>query len=299
MKSDDYFSQDAQDLYEISQEWDGLGISNDFFFGKVMQDPYLCQKLLERILPQLKIERIEYPELQKSIRPDANAKSVRLDVYVKDSSETVYDIEMQAVSDRYLPQRSRYYQSIINLQLLDAGQDYARLNSSFVIFICREGIFDRKRHIYTFRSCCQEDPSLILRDGATKIFLSAAGTLEDVSPKLRAFLDYVAGETSDDIYVQELEKAVRKAKHNREWRHEYMTIEMRERVARREAFAEGEASGLNKGKNIGIILGTILTLRQSQLTDADIAEKLKKQFSLSAEEIEGYLKEASETAINN
>ena len=78
-----------------------------------------------------------------------------------------------------------------------------------------------------------------------------------------------------------------------------MTIEMRECVARREAFAEGEASGLNKGKNIGIILGTILTLRQSQLTDADIAEKLKKQFSLSAEEIEGYLKEASETAINN
>ncbi len=98
-----------------------------------------------------------------------------------------------------------------------------------------------------------------------------------------------------------------------------MTIEMRECVARREAFAEGEASGLSKGmskgeaiglrkgeaiglrkgKNIGIILGTILTLRQSQLTDADIAEKLKKQFSLSAEEIEGYLKEASETAINN
>ena len=34
MKSDDYFSQDAQDLYEISQEWDGLGISNDFLFGK-------------------------------------------------------------------------------------------------------------------------------------------------------------------------------------------------------------------------------------------------------------------------
>ena len=43
--------------------WEELSISNDFMFGKVMQDPELCRELLQRILPDLDIDHIEYPEL--------------------------------------------------------------------------------------------------------------------------------------------------------------------------------------------------------------------------------------------
>ena len=60
-----------------------------------------------RILPDLKIDRIEYPELQKTIKPDMDARSVRLDVYVKDDKNTVYDIEMQVSDTKELPERSR------------------------------------------------------------------------------------------------------------------------------------------------------------------------------------------------
>ena len=98
---------------EIKQtKWEELSISNDFLFGKVMQNPKLCKELLQRILPYLNIERIEYPELQKSIHVDMDAHSVRLDVYVKDNRETVYDIEMQVSDTKELPKRSRYYQGI-------------------------------------------------------------------------------------------------------------------------------------------------------------------------------------------
>ena len=74
-----------------------------------MQDAELCTELLQRILPELDIDHIEYPETQKSIISDADAKSVRLDVYVKDGKDTVYDIEMQASDTKELPKRSRYY----------------------------------------------------------------------------------------------------------------------------------------------------------------------------------------------
>ncbi|MEH2957408.1 Rpn family recombination-promoting nuclease/putative transposase [Candidatus Merdisoma sp. JLR.KK006] len=101
---------------EIKQKnWEELGISNDFLFGKVMQNPELCKELLQRILPDLNIERIEYPELQKNINVDMDAHSVRLDVYVKDDKETVYDIEMQVSDTKELPKRSRYYQGMIDL----------------------------------------------------------------------------------------------------------------------------------------------------------------------------------------
>ena len=100
-------------------DWEDLGISNDFLFGKVMQNPELCKGLLQRVLPHLKIGRIEYPELQKTVRPDADAKSIRLDVYVEDDENIVYNIEMQASNTKELPKRSRYYQGMLDMQMLD------------------------------------------------------------------------------------------------------------------------------------------------------------------------------------
>ena len=200
-------------------------------FGKVMQNPELCKELLQRILPDLDIDHVEYPELQKSIEQDRDAHGVRLDVYVKDDKETVYDIEMQVSNTKELPKRSRYYQSMIDLQLIDKKQHYKRLNRSYIIFICPFDLYDKGRHIYTFENICKEDKSVFMGDEAVKIFLNTEGTLDDVSEKLMAFLDYVAGKKSDDTedsYVKKLEEAVKKAKRNREWRHEYMTLLMRD-----------------------------------------------------------------------
>ena len=214
---------------EIKQKnWEELGISNDFLFGKVMQNPELCRELLQRILPNLKIDRIEYPQLQKSINVDMDAHSVRLDVYVKDDRETVYDIEMQVSDTKELPKRSRYYQGMIDIQLIDAGQHYKKLNRSYIIFICPFDLYGKGRHIYTFENICKEDNSIFMGDEAVKIFLNAEGTMDDVSGELRAFLDYVAGRKSEDSYVKKLEEAVQEAKKNREWRHEYMTLLMRD-----------------------------------------------------------------------
>lgn len=86
-------SESIENTKIIQTNWEDLGISNDFLFGKVMQNPELCKELLQRILPDLKIDHIEYPELQKSIDADRDARSVRLDVYVKDDKGVVYDIE--------------------------------------------------------------------------------------------------------------------------------------------------------------------------------------------------------------
>ncbi|MCM1193631.1 MAG: Rpn family recombination-promoting nuclease/putative transposase [Butyrivibrio sp.] len=221
-------TEQVENIEARQTNWEELSISNDFLFGKVMQNPELCKELLQRILPDLKIDHIEYPELQKSIKQDIDAKSVRLDVYVKDEKEAVYDIEMQVSNTGELPKRSRYYQSMIDLQLIDKGQHYKNLNRSYIIFICPFDAFGKGRHIYTFESVCKEDNSVFLGDEAVKIFLNAEGTLNDVSKELKAFLDYVAGKNPEDSYVEKLEEAVKEAKKNREWRHEYMTLLMRD-----------------------------------------------------------------------
>lgn len=147
---------------------------------------------------------------------------------------------MQASDTRELPKRSRYYQSLIDLQLIDKGQTYRTLNRSFIIFICLEDIFGHGRHIYTFENLCKEDSSISMGDETAKIFLNADSDKDDVSKELKAFLDYAAGKATNDTFVQELDEAVKEAKQNREWRHEYMTLLMRDQINVEKGVEKGE-----------------------------------------------------------
>ena len=261
-------------------KWEDLSISNDFLFGKVMQDAELCKELLQRILPELDIDHVEYPELQKTIKEDFEAKGVRLDAYVNDGKGTVYDIEMQAVTSKYLPRRTRYYQSMIDLQLVEKGQDYDTLNDSYIIFICLSDLFGKGRYRYSFENICKEDMEVMLNDGAKKIFLNADGKKGDISEELKAFLDYVAGRPSEDAFVKKLESAVEKAKKNRKWRREYMTLLMRDRENQK------------IGKEIGKIFGAISVYRDLRLSEEEIIMRLRAKFDLTEEQARTYLKEA-------
>ena len=286
---------------KYTTDWEEIGLSNDFIFGKVMSDPELCKELLERILPGIEIDHIEYPELQKPIKEDVDARSVRLDVYVKDGKNTVYDIEMQKVNTRELPKRSRYYQGMMDLQLIDSGQPYKKLNQSYVIFICLEDVFGKNRHIYTFENICREDPGIKLRDGAIKIFLNAKGNLNDVSSELRAFLDYLGGKKSEDEYVQKLERAVKEAKRNRKWRHEYMTLLMRDQenqeIGEERGRREGRLEGMREGRLEGELRKLVSLIRKKQLRgyqkeqiadlleeDIQTVEKISRMISAHPEE---------------
>ena len=100
-----------------------------------------------------------------------------------------------------------------------------RSRLSFVILICPFDPFKMNRRKYTFRNICVEDNDLELNDGATKIFLNSSGTDGEVSEELQNFLDYVNGKMpkSDDL-IKDMDAAVKKARMNKEWRREYMTL---------------------------------------------------------------------------
>lgn len=187
---------------------------------------------------------------------------------------------MQTVNTGELPKRSRYYQGMIDLQLIDAGQSYKKLNHSYVIFICLADIFGLGLHKYTFENICLENTSLKLKDGAVKIFLNTESSREDVSDGLRSFLDYVAGRKAENSYVQKLENAVREAKRNREWRHEYMTLLMRD--------LENLEKGREEGREEGIF-GMVAALKELGIPAQVILEKLQEKFHLTAENAKKYL----------
>ena len=229
---------------QLEQLWFSLSIQNNFIFGKTFEsNPDLCRRLLQLIL-NFHIKHISFPEREKVLEARTDSKGVRLDIYVQDNdSNRSFDVEMQVSDSDNLAKRMRYYQGLIDLDKLKHGQHYSSLGDSFIIFICPFDRFKAGRHIYTFHETCAQCPSIQLNDGATKIFLSTKGTVDDVSPNLRAFLDYVDCGIINGDFVQKLDEAVQLVKSNRKAMKEFMTYEM--------SLLEREQQGLLRGKEEG------------------------------------------------
>jgi predicted transposase/invertase (TIGR01784 family) len=218
--------------------YEELTIVDNFMFTKVMSNPEICKTFLEIVL-DVKIKEISYPEDEKTITIASESKSVRLDVYVDDDQGTVYNVEMQSSMKNNLPQRSRYYQAMIDLQLLDKGADYNELNKSYIIFICTFDLFGQGRHIYRFKNCCLECPDLVLEDDTTKIFINTKGIQDDISDEFREMIKVFNGEDGQSEYAKKLMHNVDEIRLNKKWRREYMQLWEIEKERYQEGLAEG------------------------------------------------------------
>ena len=223
----------------MEKAFEELQIKDDFMFSVIMRNPKFCKPFLERVLG-IKISYIEYPKSQETIDISADAKSVRLDIYVEDGKETVYNIEMQTAENRNIPKRSRYYQGMIDLNILEKGENYKDLKRSFVIFVCTFDLFGEGRHIYTFENRCIQNTELGLGDGTAKIILNTKGTMNDVTPEMKKLLDFIDGKEPEDDFTRELEEAVQSVRKNEKWRVDYMTLQMNYQEKYEQGYDEGD-----------------------------------------------------------
>ena len=96
-----------------------LTFIDDGMFQAVMRQPGISEKVIEELL-HVKVKKIVYPELEKSIAPFYTTKGVRLDVYLKDE-DRIIDVEMQSYKQDSIGKRTRYYQSMIDIDSLMKG----------------------------------------------------------------------------------------------------------------------------------------------------------------------------------
>lgn len=205
-----------------------LEIWDDFMFGAVMSNKELCKHLLEIIL-QKKIKDIRYTELQKTIDLQYDAKSIRLDVYVEDDLDSVYNIEIQTTDEKNLPKRSRFYQGMIDLNILNKGESYNKLKKSYVIFICNYDPFGKGRCFYRFENVCVDDPSLKLKDDSVKIMINPYGNdTKQFGKGFAALMDFLKNGQISDTYTESLKDEITEVKVSEEWRRRYMKLLIRD-----------------------------------------------------------------------
>lgn len=98
---------------------------------------------------------VEKPDLviikcqtQKDMKRLVGARSLCLDAYGEDSEDKKYDMEVQRADKGSEPQRARYHSSVMDVENLDAGQDFTALPETYTIFITEKDFFGEGKPIY-------------------------------------------------------------------------------------------------------------------------------------------------------
>lgn len=211
---------------EFYQEYSTLQFTNDFVFCHVLIDNPELTKEITELATGRKIKEIVRIEKQKSIKESIDGKGVRFDVVFEDDENTIYDIEMQQSNELNLPKRTRYYQSLVDLETLRSGAKYNEIKSGYIIFICTFDPFEYGEYKYIARTQVKNHPEIDFDDGFVKIFMNAAykRNNDDIPVEVKHFLDYVSTGIISSPLTEAIDKARQRILNDDERRMEYMTL---------------------------------------------------------------------------
>ena len=207
-------------------EFTQLTFKDDFVFCIVLKEnPDLCKQITE-LATGRKIKKIVGLQNQKSIKESPDGRGVRFDVVFEDDENTIYDIEMQQTDKHNLPKRTRYYQSLTDLESLKQGKSfgYNCIKDAYIIFICTFDPFGKGMPKYLAKTTVVEHPELNFDDGIRKVFLNAEYTENVEDAELKQFLDFVRLNLITSELTGSLYDAVQRVLDSDERRTEYMFL---------------------------------------------------------------------------
>ncbi len=212
-----------------------LNLIEDFLFTEATIDEKTSQLLMRLIIERaigLKVGKLVI-EAQKVINGvDTDCHGIRLDVSVKevrnedDKTVRLFDIEPNNIKDVHLPKRSRYYQALSDVKLLDAGVDYDLLPDMWTIWILPYDPFGFEYMLYSVKNIVEECPEIEYNDGVRKIFLYTKGK-NGGTQALKDLLTYMQNSNEENAVDEELRKLhsnVNRLKHSKEIGVKYMQM---------------------------------------------------------------------------
>ncbi|MBQ9274644.1 MAG: Rpn family recombination-promoting nuclease/putative transposase [Succinivibrio sp.] len=242
---------------EIAARFSNLGFLNAFMFRTIMlrrQD--LLKRILCVLLEEPELDLLDRPEFETTVY-NGSKHSVRYDVRVRTPDGRVMLIEAQTYQEinRAWEQRSRFYNVLLDKDLLDSGKHYSALPEVRLIWLCLVDPFGRNLPCYTFRSVCKEDPSLAGLDRSMRMYFNALAYAQAASPEQRDLLGYCCdGQPRDDL-TKELDMELNRVKNDPDELSRFNVWSIEADWLGRQKLGEGYRIGIEKGVEKGVELG--------------------------------------------
>ena len=150
----DFERKHAEDLQRLR----GFRLLDDDFMNKVFEDKVCAEFLLQIILQRtdLRVQRVHGQHDIKNLQ----GRSVRLDILAVDEADRVYNIEVQRSDKGAGVKRARYNSSLIDANVTEPGDEYEKLNETYVIFITEHDVLDGSCPIYHIDRMVRETGAL-------------------------------------------------------------------------------------------------------------------------------------------
>lgn len=126
----------------------GLRPIDDDFMRCLFKDNIPLAQMVLRIITGKEDLVIISCQTQKDMKRLAGARSICLDAYGVDSQGKRYDLEIQRADKGAEPHRARYHSSVMDVENLDAGQDFSELPDTYTIFIIEEDFYGQGKAVY-------------------------------------------------------------------------------------------------------------------------------------------------------
>lgn len=126
----------------------GLRPIDDDFMRCLFKDNIELAEFVLRIIIGKEDLIITECQTQKDMKRLVGARSVCLDAYGTDSSGKKYDLEIQREDKGANPHRARYHSSVLDVENLNAGQDFHELPDTYTIFITEKDFYGERKAIY-------------------------------------------------------------------------------------------------------------------------------------------------------
>jgi hypothetical protein len=224
-------------------------LTSDLFAGKVFEDLKASQELCRILLQNDKLV-LRSVKTQYVIRNLEN-HSVELDILAEDIQRNYINIEIQMYRETAPFKRTRYYQSGIDMSILEKGKPYHSLPDVTIIYLTKDDFIGDKRGCYNIcRKPEGQDVTMRLENGLHEKYYNLEYPTDDM--RVNELLRYFRH--SDPFYKTENFPGIVERVKFFKIKEEGVTImcEIADRI-RREGKEEGRVLGRLEGKTESII----------------------------------------------
>ena len=133
-ESDQELDRELEDRFKRYREiLKDLTLMSDSFMRAVLKNPKCTEEVLRIILNKNQLQVIDQ-RLQADYK-NLQGRSAILDCVAVDREHNLYNVEIQQKREGASPKRARYHSGLLDMNLLEAGEAYQKLPTSYVIFI--------------------------------------------------------------------------------------------------------------------------------------------------------------------
>lgn len=123
-----------------------LTLMSDIFMRNVLKKPECAEYVLQVIMdnPTLKVTDLVIQKDYKNLQ----GRSAILDCVVQDATEAQFNVEIQQENEGASPKRARYHSGLMDMNILNPGEDFEKLPETYVIFITKDDVLKKNLPIY-------------------------------------------------------------------------------------------------------------------------------------------------------